>query len=155
MGFIEKRSGGYRARYRDPLGRLTSKTFTRKADAERWVKEMEVDIERVEWLDPRSAHMPLAVWAEEFVSLTRRLSPSTQETYRRDLQRYIVPRFGAYPLGWPARSSPPLDDVVATTKAQLDRNRYREGRFVADATITSIARKAYLDIEPWPFQALL
>ena len=35
MGFIEKRSGGYRARYRDPLGRLTSKTFTRKADAER------------------------------------------------------------------------------------------------------------------------
>jgi len=39
LGFIEKRSGGYRARYRDPLGRLTSKTFTRKADAERWTKE--------------------------------------------------------------------------------------------------------------------
>ena len=35
MGFIGKRSGGYRARYRGPLGRLTSKTFTRKADAER------------------------------------------------------------------------------------------------------------------------
>ncbi len=35
MGFIEKRSGGYRARYRDPLGHLRSKTFTRKADAER------------------------------------------------------------------------------------------------------------------------
>jgi hypothetical protein len=34
MGFIEWRRGGYRARYRDPLGRLTSKTFTRKADAE-------------------------------------------------------------------------------------------------------------------------
>ena len=42
MGFIEKRSGGYRARYRDPLGRLPSKTFTRKAAAERWTKEMEV-----------------------------------------------------------------------------------------------------------------
>ncbi len=40
MGFIEKRSSGYR----DPLGRLTSMTFRRKADAERWVREMEVDL---------------------------------------------------------------------------------------------------------------
>jgi hypothetical protein len=58
MGFIEKRSGGYRARYRDPLGHLTSKTFTRKADAERWAREMEVDMERGDWLDPRGAQVP-------------------------------------------------------------------------------------------------
>jgi integrase len=99
MGFIEKRSGGYRARYRDPLGRLTSKTFTRKADAERWTKEMEVAIERGDWLDPRSAQVPLATWAEEYLSLARRLSPSTQETYERDLRKYILPRFGAYRIG--------------------------------------------------------
>ena len=43
--------------------------------------------------------MPLADWAEEFLSLARRLSPSTQETYARDLQRYILPRFGTYRLG--------------------------------------------------------
>lgn len=36
MGFVEKRSGRYRARYRDPLGRQRSGTFTRKADAERF-----------------------------------------------------------------------------------------------------------------------
>ena len=78
MGFVEKRSGGYRARYRDPLARLTSKT--RKADAERWTREMEVAVERGDWLDPRSAQVPLAIWAEEFLSLARRLSPSTQET---------------------------------------------------------------------------
>ena len=65
MGFIEKRSGGYQARYRDPLGHLTSKTFTRKADAERWAREMEVDMERGDWLDPRGAQVPLATWAEE------------------------------------------------------------------------------------------
>ncbi len=99
MGFIEKRSGAYRARYRDPLGRLTSKTFTRKADAERWTKEMEVAIERGDWLDPRNAQVPLATWAEEFLSLARRLSPSTQETYERDLRKYILPRFGAYRIG--------------------------------------------------------
>ena len=43
--------------------------------------------------------MPLAEWAEEFLSLARRLSPTTQETYRRDLDKYVLPRFGAYRLG--------------------------------------------------------
>ena len=41
MGFIEKRPGerGYRARYRDPLGEQRSKTFARKADAQRFLIE--------------------------------------------------------------------------------------------------------------------
>jgi integrase len=95
VGFIEKRSGGYRARHRDPLRRLTSKTFHRKADAERWVREMEVNLQRGEWLYLRSGQVPLPQWAEDFLSLARRLSPTTQVTYRRDLSRYILPRFGA------------------------------------------------------------
>ncbi len=41
MGFIEKRSGRYRARYRDPLGSQRSETFTRKADAERFLRGRE------------------------------------------------------------------------------------------------------------------
>ena len=60
---------------------------------------MEVAIERGDWLDPRNAQVPLAARAEEFLSLARRLSPSTQETYERDLRKYILPRFGAYRLG--------------------------------------------------------
>ncbi len=45
MGFVEKRNGRYRARYRDPLGRQRCETFTRKADAERYLRQMQVDIE--------------------------------------------------------------------------------------------------------------
>ncbi len=33
MGYIQKQRGKYRARYRDPLGGVTSTTFDRKADA--------------------------------------------------------------------------------------------------------------------------
>ena len=98
MGFIEKRDGKHRARYRDPLGRQHSETFTRKGDAERFLREMQVDIERGRWIDPAGADVALGAWAEEFLSLARRLSPSTQETYARDLKRYILPRFGAYRL---------------------------------------------------------
>jgi len=99
MGFIEKRSGRYRARYRDPLGRQRSETLTRKADAERFLREMQVDIERGRWIDPAGADVALAPWATEFLSLARRLSPSTQETYARDLKRYVLPRFGSYRIG--------------------------------------------------------
>ncbi len=99
MGFVEKCSGNYRARYRDPLGRQRSETFTRKADAERFLREMQVDVERGRWIDPAGADVALATWAEEFLSLARRLSPTTQETYERDLKRYVLPRFGSYRLG--------------------------------------------------------
>lgn len=99
MGFVEKRSGRYRARYRDPLGRQRSETFTRKVDADRYLREMQVEIERGRWIDPAGADVALATWAEEFLSLARRLSPTTQETYARDLKRYILPRFGTYRIG--------------------------------------------------------
>jgi hypothetical protein len=60
---------------------------------------MPVDVERGRWADPRGADMPLAEWAEQFLRLARRLSPTTQETYRRDLNEYVFLRFGAYRLG--------------------------------------------------------
>jgi hypothetical protein len=41
MGHVERRvwsgKASYRARYRDPTGRERSKSFRRKADAERWL----------------------------------------------------------------------------------------------------------------------
>jgi len=54
---------------------------------------------RGQWVDPRDAQMPLVAWAEEFLSLSRRLSKTTQQTYRRDLDKYVLPRFGGYRLG--------------------------------------------------------
>jgi len=83
MGHIERRNGRWRARYRDPLGRQLSETFTRKLDAERFLREVQVDIERGRWLDPRGAETTVKEWSEEFLSLARRLAPTTQQTYKR------------------------------------------------------------------------
>jgi hypothetical protein len=66
MGYIEKQRGKYRARCRDPLGRVTSTTFAGKTDAQRFLVEMEVDKSRGAWIDPRNADLPLGHWAEEF-----------------------------------------------------------------------------------------
>lgn len=111
MGYVRKERGRYRARYRDPLGRSHSKTFTRKVDAERFVREIELDKQRGNWIDPRDGDMPLAVWAETFLSRSRRLVPTTQETYRRDIERYIIPRFDSYRLG-----RLPADEIEAVAQ---------------------------------------
>jgi hypothetical protein len=69
LGFVEKRTGKYLARYRDPLGRQRSKTFVRKADAQRFLVDMESAKARGSWIDPRQADQPLADWAEERVTI--------------------------------------------------------------------------------------
>src|SRR3546814_14360356 len=99
MAYVQKQRGKYRARFSDPLGNVQSRTFARKADAERFLREIEADRVRGLWVDPRDAEMPLAIWAEEFPSLCRRLSPTTQETYRSNPERYVLPRFGTYQIG--------------------------------------------------------
>ena len=117
MGFVEKRSAnaGYRARYRDPLGRQRSRSFDRKADAQRFLLEMEADKAWGTWIDPRGADMALADWAEEFLRLGPRLSPTTRQTYRRDLDKYVVPRFGAYPIG-----RVPADEIENWLNDEID-----------------------------------
>ncbi len=57
---------------------------------------------------------PVAVWAEEWLSLCRRLAERTQETYRRDLTRFVLPRFGV-----PARP-PPADEIENWLMDELD-----------------------------------
>ena len=99
LGHIEKHHGRWRARYHDPLGRRRSQSFTRKVDAERFLREQTVEVERGRWIDPRGADTPLAVWSDEFLSLCRRLAPTTQAAYRRDLTKYVLPRFGSYRIG--------------------------------------------------------
>ena len=99
MASIEKRYGGYRVKYRDPLGRQKSKSFVTKDDARRFSREVEVEKTRGAWLDPDDFDIPVADWAETFLGLCRRLAPRTQETYRRDLETYILPKWGAHRIG--------------------------------------------------------
>lgn len=99
MASILKRSGGYQVRYRDPVGQQRARQFKRKVDAERFAREVEVDKDRSAWIDPKGADVPLAVWVETFMAMSVSLSPTTIETYRRDLDKYVLPAFGARRLG--------------------------------------------------------
>jgi hypothetical protein len=112
MAHIERQRGKYRARFADPLGKVQSRTFVRKTDAERFLREIAAEEVRGRWVDPRDADVPIAVWAEDFLLLCRRLSPTTQETYRRDLDKYVLPRFGRCRLGQLPATGCPTSLVV-------------------------------------------
>ena len=115
MASIERRSGRYRVKYRDPIGRQRSRTFTRKADADRFAVETEADLARGQWLDPAGAQLPVAEWAETFLSLCRRLEYTSRATYERDLRRYVLPRFGDYRIG-----SLPAEEIENWLNDELD-----------------------------------
>lgn len=71
----------------------------RKADAQRWLAEMEVTKTRGQWIDPAMSRITVEAWASTFAEGLVHLKPSTRERYRLALRRHIVPSFGRFPLG--------------------------------------------------------
>jgi integrase len=102
MGHVERRvwSGkvSYRARYRDPAGRERSRSFARKADAERWLAEVEHAKTRGLWTDPRLGRIRFADWLSAWWATTTNLRPTTRARDETLLRRHALPRFGQLPL---------------------------------------------------------
>jgi site-specific recombinase XerC len=117
---------------------VTSTTFDHKADAQRFLAEMETDKHRGSWIDPRHGEVPLAQRSVEFLALARRLSPSTQQTYRRDLTKYVLPALGSYRLGsMPADAIENWlnDELEAGIAASSVRRHYRTLRRVLQVAV--------------------
>jgi integrase len=102
MGYIEdlrdKRQGAgrlrYRVRYRDPAGRERSKSFARKVDAERFLRHVEADLVRGQWVDPEQGRTTVGELAERWFVTTATLKPKTREDYRSLLDNHVLPAFG-------------------------------------------------------------
>ena len=88
----------WRSCYRDASNRSRATTFDRKVDAERFLATMAKNSERGTWVDPRLGRITLARWATDFLTASHDLRPTTRETYERDLNRFVLPRFGPTPL---------------------------------------------------------
>jgi hypothetical protein len=79
---------------------------------------------------------------------------------RRDTTDIIVALRKAgffHPLGRPLSREdlPAPEKVLTSVRAHLDANPFRKGRHTDDATIMRVVRAVYLDVEPWPFAALV
>lgn len=99
MAWIERApSGPWRARWREPGGRARSRSFRRKADAERFLATVEADKVRGRYIDPSAGQVRLREWVEQWWPTTVHLRPSSRARSEVSLRTRILPRFGGHPL---------------------------------------------------------
>ena len=82
------------AKYRGPDGRQHSRSFHRKVDAERWIRDEESKMDRAAWVDPRGGAIPFADYAETWLDGLYELKPKTINEYRWHLGSRVLPTFG-------------------------------------------------------------
>jgi integrase len=96
---VDKVKTGWRARYRTPDNKSRSKTFDRKVDAERFLTSVEHSKLSGAYVDPSAGRKTFGEWWAACEAATVALRPSTRardESYGR---QYLLPHFGATPLG--------------------------------------------------------
>jgi integrase len=94
MSSVHKQPNGrWRARYRDACGKSRSKTFDRRADAQRFLDDMSTDVRRGTWIDPRAQRISFDEWADRWWRSTTKLRPTTRRGYWGAYARHVLPYF--------------------------------------------------------------
>ncbi len=93
-----KSGSRYDVRYRTADGSVRTKTFRRKADAERFRSTTEIESGMGDWVDPRRGRVTLAEWVDKWFATTVELRPSSRAGDAAYLRSQILPVFGAMPL---------------------------------------------------------
>lgn len=121
-------SGRWQARYATPDGeqRTGPYTFATKAEASRFLAQIEIDLERGLAVDPRLARTTLREWAERFMTTTVHLRPKTRAAYASLQRTTILPALGDKQVG---RLRPiDVQEWVASMHARgLSASRIRQG----------------------------
>lgn len=87
------------ARYRDPSGAQKVKVFDRQRDAQLFLDSMGVAVQSGSYVDPHAGKIALAEFAITWLDAQGHLKPSTRVTYANLLNRHVLPRWGATPIG--------------------------------------------------------
>jgi integrase len=109
----------YRARFQGPDQRWRSRTFDRRADAQRWLTNELAKLDRGEWVDPRAGRASFASVAEHWMAGRIALREGTRIRDRSYLNSLVLPFFGSRTLGsiQPSDVDAWVAELVAAGKA--------------------------------------
>ncbi len=136
-GWIEDRQGRtgrrWRARYRAPDGRIRSRSFDRKVDADRWLVARLGSIDRGDWIAPEAGDIPLAEAAEAWLAGLD-IKPKTRAGYESLLRSRVRPAFGDLPVN---RIAPAMvREWIAEMSAEgLSASRIKQAKQVLSAPL--------------------
>lgn len=117
MGWIRKQtSGTFEASYRDPLGRVRSKTFRTKTEARTFLSHVENSKHAGTWIDPHRSRVRFDQWASQERRTWADLRPATQARGDSLMRSQVLPEFGDSPLGsiTPLRVQGWVNEMVAS-----------------------------------------
>jgi integrase len=117
---IDRRlNGRYRARYQSPDRTWRSRTFDRRVDAQRWLTNELVKLDRGEWVDPRAGRVAFASVAEQWMTGRTTLRETTRVRDRSYLNSLVLPHLGDKPIGaiQPSDLEVWIADLIAAGKA--------------------------------------
>jgi integrase len=88
-------SGRWQARYRDAAGKshTAPETFATRPAAARFLAQVETDLARGEWTDPRAGRVSFAERAGRWQDTTTNLRPNTRALHGYLLRRFLLPAF--------------------------------------------------------------
>lgn len=88
-------SGRWQARYRDATGKshTAPQTFATRPEAARFLAQVETDLGRGEWTDPRAGRISFGEWAGRWQATTTNLRPNTRTLHDYLLRRFLLPAF--------------------------------------------------------------
>jgi integrase len=103
VAWIEERKRqhhtAYKVYWRDPAGRIRTRTFTRSADAKRYAREVEHRKDTGSYVDPAAGNITLADAFDHMMATATHLRPSTRELYAMHGRLYIAGgSLGARPI---------------------------------------------------------
>ncbi len=100
MAWVEQcGSRSWRVRYVDGEGHLRSVSgFGSVEQAQDYIISMTTNRQRGVWVDPAAGQITLLDWTWRWLP-TLTVAERTEENYRRDLRKHVLPRWGEYPLG--------------------------------------------------------
>lgn len=115
-GFVERRNGRYRARFRPRGGKEVSETFDRKVDASQWLDAQRATQLRGEWVDPRAGRISFRTWAAQWQAGQVHHRESTADLADTHLRVHILPAFGDRPVA--SITKPDVQAWVASLTAK-------------------------------------
>lgn len=89
----------YRTRWRDPNGRLKSRSFVRKVDADRFAAKVEHEINVGDYVDPHAGRVTVYEYGELWRKAQLQHSAGTAADVAMALRVHLYPVLGARPIG--------------------------------------------------------
>ncbi len=92
--------GRYKVRYKKPDGSAGSRNFVRRDEAVRFQHASGADIDRGDWIDPKTRRSKFDSWAASYERSLVRLAPTTSRRYSQYLHNHVLPFFAGWPIAW-------------------------------------------------------